>query len=588
VKKEQTKRHPTAEARSPIRRQQRPPYARRRTPPRREPSINFPPRFERSPPPSVGFNGLRQGRQSENRTVPPVATLLESADTRNALPPPSTANRTSAQARRMELLARERELRESIDELHTAASRLQNQQRNVDAEVDLPHEWQNWSARQRAEWLMVHPEFEVDVESDPPRIIRFNRDINLRSTLPTPPHDESPDQDSLFVPDTTSDRRRLHPLSNSWRPDSPINGLGDRNRSPTPGDGWEVMRTTIAPDARLPSAESSFTSAAVARSFQTETDASSSSANSRHTSQQGARSESVSSIDPDDLVCTEEDRAREAEFAASLYQQEMQSTEGLRRVNMVLDMYREEGTRRFADIDESEPVEIGFRLMHEAFESEDGRQRLERLALQMNEYSNERDLAHLAQRTISRRWDTERRTRGAHIDDDGPPSPHPDRYSTNTRAAVREASAQVHDYFSRVTADSLTGGASSQDRATSPPPRYEPLARTDVDTVISRDPPVAHPVSPPSARSERDVSEALLSGTESDLEPMRRIVERLAARDDVPEEWWMSMGLNLSRTRARSRSPARRHDQLDDVAAATMAAGDRVRSGRIERGNWRL
>jgi hypothetical protein len=34
---------------------------------------------------------------------------------------------------------------------------------------------------------------------------------------------------------------------------------------------------------------------------------------------------------------------------------------------------------------------------------------------------------------------------------------------------------------------------------------------------------------------------------------MRRIIERLAQRDDVPEEWWMSMGLNLSRTRPRSR-----------------------------------
>ena len=40
-----------------------------------------------------------------------------------------------------------------------------------------------------------------------------------------------------------------------------VDGLGDRRRSPTPEDySWETLRTTIAPDERLPSVHSSFTS----------------------------------------------------------------------------------------------------------------------------------------------------------------------------------------------------------------------------------------------------------------------------------------------------------------------------------------
>lgn len=40
-----------------------------------------------------------------------------------------------------------------------------------------------------------------------------------------------------------------------------VDGLGDRRRSPTPeDDSWDILRTTITPDERLPSLHSSFTS----------------------------------------------------------------------------------------------------------------------------------------------------------------------------------------------------------------------------------------------------------------------------------------------------------------------------------------
>ncbi|OTA24688.1 hypothetical protein BTJ68_11080 [Hortaea werneckii EXF-2000] len=78
---------------------------------------------------------------------------------------------------------------------------------------------------------------------------------------------------------------------------------------------------------------------------------------------------------------------------------------------------------------------------------------------------------------------------------------------------------------------------------------------------------------------------SLLNSGPDDLDAMRRIVERLARRDDVPDSWWMSMGLNLSRTRPqRARSPPRR----GAGELASPAAGNRVQTGRVERGTSRL
>jgi len=47
-----------------------------------------------------------------------------------------------------------------------------------------------------------------------------------------------------------------------------IDGLGDRELSIGPSDEqWLVMQSTVAPDDTLPSADSSFTSAAASASF---------------------------------------------------------------------------------------------------------------------------------------------------------------------------------------------------------------------------------------------------------------------------------------------------------------------------------
>lgn len=57
-------------------------------------------------------------------------------------------------------------------------------------------------------------------------------------------------------------------LRESWSPAVDVDGLGDRNRSPSPvADDWNTFRSTVAPDPVPPTADSSFTSAAASASF---------------------------------------------------------------------------------------------------------------------------------------------------------------------------------------------------------------------------------------------------------------------------------------------------------------------------------
>ncbi|KAK5171330.1 uncharacterized protein LTR77_004474 [Saxophila tyrrhenica] len=604
VKKEHTKVDPTAGARSPIRRE-RPPYARRRTPPRHESSSNFPPRFQRSPPPSMGFNGMREGRRAENRSVPPISSLLESANARGE-------PRSYEPAGVDELATRERHLEASIDRLNNEADRLEGETTARQDELDLPTGWESWTQSRRSAWLADRrrpsPRYRMSARDyeqmrrDSPREYRPNARSARRSALPTPPEDESADPDSLFLPDNSASRRTngdAHPLRQHWAPQPLVDGLGDRIRSPTPGDGWEIMRATITPDATLPSADSSFTSAAAANSFSsnstsaTEANSSFSSVNSRQTSRAGGQAESISSVDPDDLR-NDDDREVEAEFAAAMYAQELTYPEGCYRVREHRTRYRQEG-RQYAYSDEPEPVEVGFRIINEALSTSEGRERVDQLARTMNEATDDMAQRIRTRRPENTRSDSPRRPSALHHEDDSPPSPHPERYSEETRAAAREMSDDIYEIFERIgpvirrpepdftfpEGFRVRGMlADSRSRSRSPPPRYSPPHTA----ATSHAAPEAHPVGPPSMRSQREVGEMLGEGSESELEGLQRIAERMAQRGNVPDEWWMSMGMSgLSRSRARS--PGRRRGGSGE---GHEAAGTRVREGRVGRGNSRL
>jgi hypothetical protein len=77
--------------------------------------------------------------------------------------------------------------------------------------------------------------------------------------LPSPPQDTSEPTASSRIILSRPLQSSPHPLSFTHRPVSPDDGLGDRNRSPSPS-AWNLMGSTITPDDSLPSADSSFAS----------------------------------------------------------------------------------------------------------------------------------------------------------------------------------------------------------------------------------------------------------------------------------------------------------------------------------------
>lgn len=86
------------------------------------------------------------------------------------------------------------------------------------------------------------------------------------SSLPSPPLDTSEPTASSRIVLLRPSQSSPHPLSFTHRPVSSDDGLGDRNRSPSP-IAWNVIGSTITPDDSLPSADSSFASNGASASF---------------------------------------------------------------------------------------------------------------------------------------------------------------------------------------------------------------------------------------------------------------------------------------------------------------------------------
>ncbi|KXS98851.1 hypothetical protein AC578_10869 [Pseudocercospora eumusae] len=638
---------PTACSRSSIRR--RPSIhgnrrVRRAPPPPRHPFV-LPPRSTRSPPPSAGFNALREQRRGDDRGVPPISTLLEAANrprsTRLPPPPPppvpeprsylqatrgGAPARTHAQSAERALQERERNAR--LQEIRNRARREElyglRERPGHDFEViDLSEDENGESEENRALRRSPTPPANRDDPSvpmhtivlnpgEPLRILRSPEPMRSRrrpdsrdgssarrSTLPTPPLETSGPEDSVFIthPEAHAARRglrRAHPLSHAWRPDSPVDGLGDRERSPESNNTWEIMQTTITPDESLPSAESSFTSAAASHSFNA-------SSNNTQMTDQDSRVNSGDDSDSssEDDICNDVEMVNSEAVAEDMYHGEMGTLEGRERIARHQEIRRQEGNR-FALVNEPPSVDIGFRLVEEALETPEGRERIMRYrtdALGPQHWEEMLAASQRRNRSIRRN----RRDAGDQTRRQGSPDGTLDRwiirsrpeYGEEVRNVASEISDQVHDYFRRYARSALANGSHSSRARTidlrSPPPEYE-SPQQDENAMVSRDGPVSHPVSPPSQGSEREVSEALLSGDVQssdgqDLDSMRRIVERLAARDDVPEDWWMSMGLNFSRARPQERR------RPGTVVAGPDEPTSRVRSGRVdrhERGNSRL
>lgn len=500
--------------------------------------------------------------------MPPIQSLLEHADRGLPLPPPPPPVPLSRHYYTLE--RRERELRDSLDALHAQAANLRRDaqefiQGSSEQDNDL---WTEAERRTLLETATVAQSRRPGLHRNRLRSTRpsanhesleagGSRDLSRhlprpslldsaeepessvvilpRTLLPTPPLDQSEqDGDSLFMPDSASNiTRPLHPLAHAWQVSSPtLNGLGDRDRSPTPTDTWAIMETTIPEDTTFVSAESSFASHPTTNSFAssndttiTEPERESLSGNSqrRLTGEQGREGyhndsdgESASSLDID---CTDEEYIAQAEsFAREMYYHEMATPEGRARISS-----------NILDADHLiTSVDVGFQLIDNALNTEEGRERVANLGGD--------DAIH---RMVRFRDPSQRQTR------------------TQTRS-----------------------------------PPYRPHS----PPATSQEPPSANPVSPPSRRNVREASDILMNledgDEQQDLDTMRRVARRLATREDVPDDWWASMGLRLNPSLAQPRQHRRRRPRSPDgVRRADMhveRAIARVRGGRVDRGDARL
>jgi hypothetical protein len=557
-KKSALKADPTAAARSSIRR--RPSVHGRNRRLARDSSF-VPPRIARSPPP-VSAPSTNSVRYSRRNGVPPIQSLLEHADRSLPLPPPPPPVPLSRNYSNLE--RRERDLRNSLAQLHAQAASLRRDAQTF-VQSTGEHENDPWTETERRTLLQTA----AATHSRRPRLHRsrtrsaqpvasresseahgtegvrqFSLGPNIlltdgsaepviailpRSLLPTPPLDQSEtDGDSLSVEGRSALSRPLHPLSRSWRADSPVNGLGDRNRSPTPTDtAWEIMETTIPEDTTFVSAESSFATVPATNSFASSTEttitepereSASGSSERRSTEDREEENEdsdggSTSSVDID---CTDEEYMAQAEsFAREMY---------------ALEMTTVDGHARITNIRNPDPsltlIDVGLRLVDNALSTEEGRARVASLGGE--------DAIH---RMVRFRDPSQRQT---------------------------------------------------QTQARSPP--YHPHS----PPATSQDPPSANPVSPPSHRSAREAHDILINledgDEQQDLDTMRRVARRLATREEVPDDWWASMGLRLnpSMARPRQRRRARSPDGVRRADMHTERAIGRTRGGRVERGDARL
>nr|POE52152.1 hypothetical protein CFP56_52533 [Quercus suber] len=523
--------------------------------------------------------------------VPPVSTLLEHADRSNGRPPlplaPMPESRYTRDRHGVVVRHQERQLQDSLlssqrhavspdERRESVVERAEAGRSSRRERLSLLESAALRSRLEAAHTLITREDAPQATTSRTDRPRSQDASLSLPNSLPTPPHETSqPDVPSLFIPETASSgrmpSRRLHPLSNTWRPDSPINGLGDRNRSPTPTDGWEIMRTTITPDVTLPSADSSFTSAAASQSFGStsgtaivERERDSSTDESQQNSSEGqGQTDSASSLGSEDgLYCDATE-----DFANDMYYYEMATAEGRERIRVHQESRRRDGDR-FALSYEPERVDLGFRLIEEALESHDGRERLTHVGLLAN-----RETSRIRYRDDTEEPTSDRASRlirarrlSETIMDDEPASPHLESRNQTVRNVAREARSQVTDYFHRFAADALAS------RPTPPPPQLESEGRLSSSDSTTHDGPVVRPTS---LRHQASVEDALVSENDDpELETMRRVIARIAQRDDVPDEWWTSIGLNLSRIRPSR--PTSAHS--DDVAAMAEEGGgnDRV------------
>lgn len=297
-------------------------------------------------------------------------------------------------------------------------------------------------------------------------------------------------------------------LRHTWSPPGTVDGLGDRERSLSPpADPWETMLTTITPDAQLPSADSSFTSAAASASF-----------SASNNSQDGSESGRAASAASPNTQLTVPSRRQSPDESSSLLPQR--------------------GCETDDDISGNDT---------------EGEERLD-------------THGSAARSRRNRSYEL-----GSHSRRDGPPTRNPAAYPPSVRSRSHDATQLVRNYFAFAERASSSDRSSPSASSRSPPPsqfRVEYLPRvprlrrensSGVERSFNnrRDSGVgsdaanssgsgSNGVSLPAVTDIAGILDRVAEGQapmDAELESMRDILGRLARRDDVPEEFWTSAGL---------------------------------------------
>ncbi|KAI9664466.1 MAG: hypothetical protein M1821_005912 [Bathelium mastoideum] len=390
------------------------------------------------------------------------------------------------------------------------------------------------------------------------------------SALPTPPADMaetdfSPlprvDQEPLQRMDDqihrlntriSHEQRRLHILDRDHRrylrDFETINGLGDRERSISPAedDHWETMLSTITPDPIAPSAGSSFTSAAASASFSnadTSRQANSSSRSATHSVSHSVHTSITIPDEEDEEIddCRDDNPYTYPSFS-------LQSDD-------------DSGDDSDPNSDASAPAAPNYHRSPIAAAPTPPLRQATTTPLRLHPYRRPSSTRPAHLRSPSPGGSRRSPTPGGSHRSPAPRSTHPLRQSH--RANTRSSASATPD---PLLAETRTGLRSSHGTTRPPTATVAGLEEevgededeedvdVDVDVEIQRPRDVELRSSYAEVERRGEEVRGLMEGLSQrmqELDRMRSVIERMARREDVPEEWWPNVGLGGVGSRGR-------------------------------------
>ena len=334
---------------------------------------------------------------------------------------------------------------------------------------------------------------------------------------------------------------------------SNLDGLGDRERSFSP-DNWDTMLTTIAPDDHLPTADSSFTSAVASASFSASDAQANSQFDSRSASASSSRTHLTVPSDGQSPVYLTEFRCITTEDSGSETEADDSNDDDYNE-NMDLDPER---TPQLGDrhgiLQRSRPSiphSEGHNSSHNRHRSHDrSRNASRRVLSSSSDQDPSQDLMiryqhhSSAMSTLPTGPLSEAQVDGAASNPAPASAPFDARLSTD-----EDANADMYGTQNQNSTDDSRNANSliplhNPDDDDNNDNNNNDLLDSDNDTHHSTTAVTSTRHRPRRGIRQRDPFLEWAAGEAStQLERLRCIIDELAHRDDIPDEWWMSIGL---------------------------------------------